>query len=366
MNCFNIFVKTQLTKYMLIKFIGFLKNQILRFESSKFQKKLFNAIEDGLNQGICSGHLKNENSMCVCTCVCLCVCVPSTGTGPGKAETGPDSETQACLPNVWYTTGSQYTHSLNKQKNEWASEWIFGSPLYSIVDIAIAPSTAIYFPKFIHTHHSLQVVHPLHETATWTKTRRFSPSFSDSKLSVWGVGGGSCLGFYLAPLPLCALVSLFNSSSMRTHRAIASRYTTSSTIQLLFWLWALTSPGGKTQQAADSLFTVTGGPCGEVYILGQIVHLDLAAKSVQSYPTLCDPIDSSPSGSPVPGILQARILEWVAISFSNAWKWKVKVKSLSSGPGCSPLLSQAGAGRTVAIPRDSHSEGVGDPGSSSA
>ena len=44
---------------------------------------------------------------------------------------------------------------------------------------------------------------------------------------------------------------------------------------------------------------------------------------------LCDPIDSSPSGSPVPGILQARTLEWVAISFSNAWKWKVKVKSLS-------------------------------------
>ena len=54
-----------------------------------------------------------------------------------------------------------------------------------------------------------------------------------------------------------------------------------------------------------------------------------AAKSLQSCPTLCDPIDGSPPGSPVPGILQARILEWVAISFSNAWKWKVKVKSLS-------------------------------------
>jgi len=53
------------------------------------------------------------------------------------------------------------------------------------------------------------------------------------------------------------------------------------------------------------------------------------AKSRQSCPTLCDPIEGSPTGSPVPGILQARILEWVAISFSNAWKWKVKVKSLS-------------------------------------
>ena len=53
------------------------------------------------------------------------------------------------------------------------------------------------------------------------------------------------------------------------------------------------------------------------------------AKSLQSCPTLCDPIDSSPPGSPVPGILQARTLERVAISFSNAGKWKVKVKSLS-------------------------------------
>ena len=58
-------------------------------------------------------------------------------------------------------------------------------------------------------------------------------------------------------------------------------------------------------------------------------HAAAAAKSLQSCPTLCNPIDSSPTGSPVPGILQARILEWVAISFSNAWKWKVKVKSLS-------------------------------------
>ena len=54
-----------------------------------------------------------------------------------------------------------------------------------------------------------------------------------------------------------------------------------------------------------------------------------AAKSLQSCPTPCDPMDSSPPRSPVPGILQARTLEWVAISFSNAGKWKVKVKSLS-------------------------------------
>ena len=55
----------------------------------------------------------------------------------------------------------------------------------------------------------------------------------------------------------------------------------------------------------------------------------LAGKSLQSCPTLCDPIDGSPPGSAVPGILQERTMEWVAIYFSNAWKWKVKVKWLS-------------------------------------
>ena len=62
---------------------------------------------------------------------------------------------------------------------------------------------------------------------------------------------------------------------------------------------------------------------------GNLIGGILAAKSFQSCPTLCDPIDGSPPGSTVPGILQVRTLEWVAISFSNTWKWKVKVKSLS-------------------------------------
>ena len=59
------------------------------------------------------------------------------------------------------------------------------------------------------------------------------------------------------------------------------------------------------------------------------VHAAAAAKALQLCPTLCDPIDGSSPDSPIPGILQARTLEWVAISFSNVWKWKVKVKSLS-------------------------------------
>ena len=68
---------------------------------------------------------------------------------------------------------------------------------------------------------------------------------------------------------------------------------------------------------------------GEVLINAFLNFFGAGAKSLQSCPTLCDPIDGSPPGSPVPGIFQARTLERVAISFSNAWKWKMKVKSLS-------------------------------------
>ena len=69
------------------------------------------------------------------------------------------------------------------------------------------------------------------------------------------------------------------------------------------------------------------GYCSSWTILAQAAAA--AAKSLQSCPTLCDPIDGSPPGSTVPGILQARTLEWGAIALSNAWKRKVKVKSLS-------------------------------------
>ena len=65
------------------------------------------------------------------------------------------------------------------------------------------------------------------------------------------------------------------------------------------------------------------------YVLSLSYQAAAAAKSPQSCLTLCDPIDGSPPGSPVPGILQARTLEWVAVSFSSSWQWKVKVKSLS-------------------------------------
>ena len=79
------------------------------------------------------------------------------------------------------------------------------------------------------------------------------------------------------------------------------------------------------------------------FVLGMESWL-AAAKSLQSCLTLCDPIGGSPPGSPIPGILQARTLEWVAISFSNAWKWKMKAKSLGRPTLRNPMdCSQPGS-----------------------
>ena len=84
-----------------------------------------------------------------------------------------------------------------------------------------------------------------------------------------------------------------------------------------------------------------------------------AAKLLQSCPTLCDPIDGSPPGSPVPGILQARTLEWVAISFSNEWKWKVKVKSLSLvQPSATPWTAAYQAPPSMGFSRQEHWSGL--------
>ena len=86
------------------------------------------------------------------------------------------------------------------------------------------------------------------------------------------------------------------------------------------------------------------------------------AKSLQLCLTLCDPIDSSPPGSPVPGILQARTLEWIAISFSSAWKWKVKVKSLSRvRPSVTPWTSANQAPPSMGFSRQEYWSGVPFP-----
>ena len=92
-------------------------------------------------------------------------------------------------------------------------------------------------------------------------------------------------------------------------------------------------PPSPSSTESKSLFYTSVSLFREYFLYGKGNALVLsavdAAKSLQSCPTLCDLIDGSPPGSPVPGILQARTLEWAAIFFSNAWKWKVKVKSPS-------------------------------------
>ena len=90
-----------------------------------------------------------------------------------------------------------------------------------------------------------------------------------------------------------------------------------------------------------------------------LLYAAAAAKSLQSCPTLCDPTDGGPPGSPVPGILQARTLEWLAISFSSAWKWKLKVKSLSHvWPSVTPWTAAHQAPPSMGFSRQEYWSGV--------
>ena len=112
-------------------------------------------------------------------------------------------------------------------------------------------------------------------------------------------------------------------------------------------------PGGK--RARDKL----GGWDWHIHTAAATA----AAKSLQSCPTLCDPIYGRPPGSPVPGILQSRTLEWVAISFSNAWKWKVKGKSLSVQPLATPWTAAFQAPPSMGFSRQEYWSGVPLPSS---
>ena len=94
-------------------------------------------------------------------------------------------------------------------------------------------------------------------------------------------------------------------------------------------MWQKLLGASATSMKITGAFAPIGNLCDRKTIYVGNNNATAAAKSPQSCLTLCDPIDCSPPASPVPGILQARTVEWVAISFSNAWKWKVKVKSLS-------------------------------------
>ena len=97
----------------------------------------------------------------------------------------------------------------------------------------------------------------------------------------------------------------------------------------------------------------------ELCIVRKATAAAAAAKSLQSCPTACDSMDRSPPGSPVPEIFQVRTLEWVAISFSNAWKWKVKVKSLSRvRPLATPWTAAHQAPPSMGFSRQEYWSGV--------
>ena len=99
--------------------------------------------------------------------------------------------------------------------------------------------------------------------------------------------------------------------------------------------------------------------CSPETIITLLIGYTAPAKSLQSCPTLCDPIDGSPPGSPIPGILQTRTLEWVAISFCNTWKWKVKVKSVSRAWLCAtPWTAAYQAPPSMGFSRQEYWSGV--------
>ena len=119
------------------------------------------------------------------------------------------------------------------------------------------------------------------------------------------------------------LLTSWTLSLLRAFSVAGAKFTASCT---LVWTCGRRCESGATKKAPAL-------PVGNKHCWWRVHSVfcpaATAAKLLQSCLTLCDAIDSSPPGSPTPGILQARTLEWVAISFSNAWKWKVKVKSLS-------------------------------------
>ena len=123
---------------------------------------------------------------------------------------------------------------------------------------------------------------------------------------------------------LCEILTLSRVINLRkyfsTFECMLSHF---SHVWLFATLWTVAHQAPLSHFLFQGIFPIQG------LIWISFIANAAAAKLLQSCLTLCDPIDGSPPGSPIPGILQARTLEWVSISFSKAWKWKVKVKSLS-------------------------------------
>ena len=140
-------------------------------------------------------------------------------------------------------------------------------------------------------------------------------------------------GWHLPSSSLCSLYGLIRfmaiSVPCRTTECWSSKRTLCHLIFSFYSWWNWIQKTEMTCPKVTQLETVLELEPECAFSSTSLVYAAAAAKSLQLYPTLCDPRDGSPPGSPVPGILQARTLEWVSISFSNAWKWKVKVKLLS-------------------------------------
>ena len=155
------------------------------------------------------------------------------------------------------------------------------------------------------------------------------------------------------PARLSALV--FRSSSLRPLQPASCTVLAASCAHLL-----VTLPSGvPCAHCALPTAMCLADFLSSFSFLFSLVVTASAAKSLQSCPTLCNPIDGSPPGSPIPGILQARTLEWVAISFSNASKWKVKVKSLSRvRPSATPWTATYQAPPSMGFSRQEYWSGV--------
>ena len=194
-----------------------------------------------------------------------------------------------------------------------------------------------------------------------------SPWQSKCKVLSTEPAGKSLLILYLC---LCCCHSLHTSSaswpfpSRLEHNFFHSFHSTPPPILLCSWLLLqhLSTEKKKKHNLKAENYVLFSGLSEDSNLVRSLsdnseryAAAATAAKSLQSCLTLCDPIDSSPPGSPVPGILQARTLEWVAIPFSNAWKWKVKVKSLSHvQPSATPWTAAYQAPPSMGVSRQEY------------
>ena len=235
---------------------------------------------------------------------------------------GPIKLTPSWLPK----SEDLFLEHLMERASDGASLWLqlgrlpldsleFSIPnfLVELPNTTLSPTVTCHRPKNRTKNTNFESLSPKETKKKTKRKKRSMPSTSQPSayqmlwiLELWE-GGGTCRVRTLSALPLPSSRST-RSSRSKPH-------------------WETPKPQEETERPQKLRSLPTPQSIRSTWPAHQ--DAAAAAKSLQSCPTLCDPTDGSPPGSPVPGILQARTLEWVAISFSSAWKWKVKVKSLS-------------------------------------